>query len=514
MFHASQSRKDAKGWDQFTANEEIFNVQSSFDETLYTTVLDLKGLTSEDFVAAKRIAAEIESEKSANLHVAEERGLKVASQDEYDEEDRYSGVIRKVPVAGAPSPPGLGGDLHQVRRPTKGERAYQQFPIENSTERAGKNTTTSIDEQLNHQSRANISDSHESTSSLSQQGDQAVGEQDADEIGATRSKHLLRDDVTATSRLNYSSQVDVRSSNDLAGAGPPNRESRAANKPEQAGEYSKSKVVEKPLDNDIPEAGERLNAPESHWSTTTKVDASRGGCNAETKQFKFNAEAAEWKPSQIAPVMGVTPYTGAVQPPSPDGQTQNRFTLTTVQQYQQGPQPGSLNPNLHPTSSGQLTYTPAYDEWGPTRSTPYGAEDDFVGYSLQYVPYPTHTHTIRQQHPQNRHLQQHHSIHSNRPCGPRNTSLNFMTNHGHPSITATSSASDPACVPDGAATHIRGMEDPPYSSNIHRNVGGNSMRRRQNSGTSNHQRRHIRSQLTMAHVNASLPPSSHPPHLT
>lgn len=80
-------------WDQFKANEELFNVQATYDENLYTTELDKSQIDAKKIREAERIAKEIENTTSTNLHVAEERGHVVET--DYDEEDRYSGVLTK-----------------------------------------------------------------------------------------------------------------------------------------------------------------------------------------------------------------------------------------------------------------------------------------------------------------------------------------------------------------------------------------------------------------------------------
>lgn len=80
-------------WDQFSANEKKFNVKASFDENLYTTKLDFSSINPYQRAEAERIAKEIESTSSTNMHVAEERNQAIAT--DYDEEDRYSGVLTK-----------------------------------------------------------------------------------------------------------------------------------------------------------------------------------------------------------------------------------------------------------------------------------------------------------------------------------------------------------------------------------------------------------------------------------
>lgn len=80
-------------WDQFEANKELFNVNASFDENLYTTKLDKSQIDAGKIAEAERLAREIENTPSSNIHIREERGH--ADETDYDEEDRYSGVLTK-----------------------------------------------------------------------------------------------------------------------------------------------------------------------------------------------------------------------------------------------------------------------------------------------------------------------------------------------------------------------------------------------------------------------------------
>lgn len=90
-------------WDQFQANQELFNVKASYDENLYTTELDKSQIDNKTIARAERLAREIETTTSTNMHISEERGHK--PEGDFDEEDRYSGVIKegsaKMTVAGS-----------------------------------------------------------------------------------------------------------------------------------------------------------------------------------------------------------------------------------------------------------------------------------------------------------------------------------------------------------------------------------------------------------------------------
>lgn len=89
------------GWDQFKANEDLFNVKASYDENLYTTELDKSTINQSDIRKAEKLAKEIEKTASSNMHIAEERNQVV--EGDYDEEDRYSGVLKSSGAAKAPA---------------------------------------------------------------------------------------------------------------------------------------------------------------------------------------------------------------------------------------------------------------------------------------------------------------------------------------------------------------------------------------------------------------------------
>ena len=80
------------GWNQFEANDRLFNVKNTYDENIYTQRLDKSKISKADMLKAEKIAKEIESTMTHNSHLQEERGQKI--EDDMDEEDRYSGVLR------------------------------------------------------------------------------------------------------------------------------------------------------------------------------------------------------------------------------------------------------------------------------------------------------------------------------------------------------------------------------------------------------------------------------------
>ena len=100
-------------WDQFARNEQQFGTRSTYNEEMYTTKLSNKKFTDEQLRNAERMAREIESKPATSAHVAEERGQRALQDDDMDEEDKYSTVLRpgtgqgggKPPAWGQPQPP-------------------------------------------------------------------------------------------------------------------------------------------------------------------------------------------------------------------------------------------------------------------------------------------------------------------------------------------------------------------------------------------------------------------------
>ncbi|KAK2760843.1 hypothetical protein FQN54_002082 [Arachnomyces sp. PD_36] len=82
-------------WDQFETNARLFGATSSYDENLYTTRIDRNDPSYKRKEAeAARIAREIESSETDNVHLKEERGHVCETDAGQDEEEKYSGVRR------------------------------------------------------------------------------------------------------------------------------------------------------------------------------------------------------------------------------------------------------------------------------------------------------------------------------------------------------------------------------------------------------------------------------------
>lgn len=82
-------------WDQFKANQERFGIDSTYDETLYTTRVNTEAKDFQQRLKkAEQLASEIEGSVSSDPHIMEERGK--IDDSGIDEEDKYSGVARTL----------------------------------------------------------------------------------------------------------------------------------------------------------------------------------------------------------------------------------------------------------------------------------------------------------------------------------------------------------------------------------------------------------------------------------
>jgi hypothetical protein len=84
-----------ENWDQFKLNKKMYNVVSTYDENLYTTKLDKNKITEEDKKYADKMYKEImsSSNNENDIHILEDRGI-IQQNDDFDEEDKYSSVIK------------------------------------------------------------------------------------------------------------------------------------------------------------------------------------------------------------------------------------------------------------------------------------------------------------------------------------------------------------------------------------------------------------------------------------
>jgi hypothetical protein len=144
-------------WDQFTANQRLYNVTSSFDENLYTTKLDKSRLTKQQIDKADKLAQQIETEMATNMHIMEERGmLGLHTEDDVCEEDMYSGVLRH-PVD---RPTAVGSSSLRSDHPHKTMERTTATPVPStSADTESAQTASSTKRKKNKKSKASTTTS-------------------------------------------------------------------------------------------------------------------------------------------------------------------------------------------------------------------------------------------------------------------------------------------------------------------------------------------------------------------
>ncbi|KAI5183683.1 hypothetical protein NEIRO03_1262 [Nematocida sp. AWRm78] len=81
-----------RGWNQFEVNEKLFGMKATFDESMYTTVLDKNSKEYKKYAhEAECIARKIDKPSSSNPHIEEERG-RISNK---PEDEKYGSAFSK-----------------------------------------------------------------------------------------------------------------------------------------------------------------------------------------------------------------------------------------------------------------------------------------------------------------------------------------------------------------------------------------------------------------------------------
>ncbi|KAI4720784.1 hypothetical protein E4T48_03012 [Aureobasidium sp. EXF-10727] len=138
-------------WDQFAANEALYNVRSDYDENLYTTAIDRSDPDYKRKAAeAERIAREIERSAPVNSHVAEERRMNAEKDAGLDEEEKYSGVRRETNITSLLKQGAPNAYVPPSRRPITSQPTVPGAPFDPaivSVARPSPSTATNSDSQ-------------------------------------------------------------------------------------------------------------------------------------------------------------------------------------------------------------------------------------------------------------------------------------------------------------------------------------------------------------------------------
>ena len=306
-------------WDQFKANQELFNVSASFDENLYTTALDKSQIDAKKIAEAERIAREIENTTSSNLHVAEERGQLVET--DYDEEDRYSGVLTKE-----------GKVRHRDPSPKEKEKVMSAPVKADQATRANEPKPASIPppKKMNYAAAVAKADSANKNAvppgfgtkappvsvtkpaKISTPESKTKDSTEAVKVTPDEKEESEKDDLESAARVQLSEETKVESKSEeevapvLNAAGEAPSEEKSESKAEAATsseenftvDTEKAETKENPADKELGEAEAKTT---DETSTDTKKEetkeAPKSKLNANAKEFTFNPAAKSFTPS-------------------------------------------------------------------------------------------------------------------------------------------------------------------------------------------------------------------------
>lgn len=363
----------AGGWNQFEANEKLFGVVSTFDETIYTTKLDKTKISTHQSREAERIALEIERQTSSNFHVQEERGHATTTSggDELDEEARYSSVDRKHGKAyGGATMPGTGKSANSYVPPALRNAQHPAKPAPAATSAADAPPTASATAAIVVGAPAVASPS--SAPKPLSFSDAVTGRTQA---AKPEQKKIATGGGSATATTvaaasdgkkdeTKSAPVAVAP---IAAPVSPDKKKTAAKEPAKGAskttaKEAKAKADASPTKNSAKPVASAPPAPAAAVpATATPAPApapasapAKKGLNPNAKEFKFNVAAAEFTP-KFAPPATSSPYRGAQQP-----QLQRHHHAQQQLPHHQHPQHmGHMHHQPHPA----MVYSPMPEEW-------------------------------------------------------------------------------------------------------------------------------------------------------
>jgi len=320
-------------WDQFKANKELFNVDATFDENLYTTELDTSNMDAKKVAEAKRIAREIESTTTTNIHLAEERGFKVET--DFDEEDLYSGVLTKD-----------GKQRHEVKISKK-----------TTNNEDGPNTSTAAPRKtMNYAAAAAKADTSKTappgflasaptttTTTTNDNIDKEENKAESPTVVVTPEKKKTKEDTKSTqnkptkkeeeeknpSKDDSNKKQDVKEKT----AGTSKKDANIPSTPNDKKDVSKDETSKPTEDKNSGESEEDKRKEKEEAKKPTKL-------NANAKSFSFNPTAKTFTPS----------FGGANNNPAPQQHPQHAATT---------------DPNMQMYGGGHPMQPPHYMQAGP-----------------------------------------------------------------------------------------------------------------------------------------------------
>eukprot|EP00934_Nitzschia_sp_Nitz4_P000099 Nitzschia sp. Nitz4//scaffold96_size78090//12139//15166//NITZ4_005485-RA/size78090-augustus-gene-0.0-mRNA-1//1//CDS//3329560546//99//frame0 len=297
-------------WDQFKANQELFNVNATFDENLYTTALDKSQIDRTKIAEAERIAREIENTTSSNIHISEERGHAVET--DYDEEDRYSGVLTKD-----------GKQRHEEKAATPAPAPVPVPP-----------------KKMNYAAAAAKADAKKVTPPPKAKPQPAVVTP-----------------ATATKSAEPASKVTP----EIPKTAPPAEQEEEVKTETPVEKAPEPAQEEKPVGTETAEKKEAAATEEAKDAPKTEKKETKSKLNANAKAFTFNPSAKSFTPSFGGGGGGGASYTAPMAAPQPvDPNMQMHAGGHPMQaQYMHAGMTAGMMPMMNPQFSG-MRYPPQY----------------------------------------------------------------------------------------------------------------------------------------------------------
>ena len=315
-------------WDQFQANETLFNVHASYDETVYTTPLDKSQLDASKIKRAEQLAKEIEAAPSANVHLQQERNQSVMG--DYDEEDLHSGVVREVKTP-------TGNASNGKASESKGS-ANTSKKSDDSAASGNKKTTSGSD-----QTPMNYAKAVQQKQTLEAEK-QALEAEDKkkDEIETEKNTELEgKEEAPVTETAQQAQEEKVKD------AVPPTPDET------KTAATSISSATKEDGSIDTSAAAAESTEDEKH-QTGQKQSASTGSkLNANAKEFRLNINAKSFTPSFAAPAP--PPPEAHAQPPQQQQQHHHHPGSQPQQPYDMMvPPPQFIPANAHMGQHGMF----------------------------------------------------------------------------------------------------------------------------------------------------------------
>ncbi|KAL7574635.1 hypothetical protein ACA910_002985 [Epithemia clementina (nom. ined.)] len=269
-------------WDQFQANEKLFNVHASYDETVYTTPLDKSQLDASKIKRAEQLAKEIEASPSGNVHMQQERNQKL--QGDFDEEDLHSGVARDiVPMKNSDSK-------------NSGKAADKKEIVNKHAETKKDQSTTGGGSEVPMNYAKAVQKKQDEVDKAAKHGDTKEAKVPKVNLETLISEESKEEELTMTAEPAVAEKTAVEP--------PPKEEEKEADQSTTAPLADENLSSENKSTQDevsVDDTAAAMESTEDNKSQTSDKPKTRSKLNANAKEFTLNINAKSFTPSYSSP---------------------------------------------------------------------------------------------------------------------------------------------------------------------------------------------------------------------